>query len=69
MTSWGVESASPREKHGDVSWVPIPGVTAFIGFTAKAKSVQFGSAGASALHTLPFGFNPGDVTGIQGVGV
>ncbi len=29
-------------------------------FAAQAKPVWFGSAGASALHTLPFGFNPVD---------
>ncbi len=53
---------SPRENHGDVSWV----VSTHLGpqsrcrFAAQAKPVRFGSAGASALHTLPFGFNPVD---------
>ncbi len=41
--------------------VPSPGVAAFIGFAAQA--------GASALHTLPFGFNPGDATVAQEIGV
>ncbi len=40
---------------------------AFIDFTAKAKLVRFESAGTSALHTPPFGFNPGDATGTQGI--
>ncbi len=49
---------------------PSPGVAAFIGFAAEAKPVWFESAGASALHTpSPVGFNPGDATGKQGVGV
>ncbi len=53
------------ENHSDVSWVvstPRSPVMAFIGFAAQAKPVWFESAGASALHihTLPFGFNPGD---------
>ncbi len=49
--------------------VPNPGVAAF-GFAAQTKPVRFENAGASALHTLPFGFNPGDaVTGTQGIGV
>ncbi len=39
-----------------------PGVAAFIGFAAEVKLVRFESAGASALHTLPFGFNPVDAT-------
>ncbi len=59
-----VEPSSPREKHGDVSWVvstlmpPVP------------ASVRFESALTSALHTLPFGFNSGDaVTGTQGIGI
>ncbi len=30
------------------------------GFVVQAKPVRFESAGAFALHTLPFGFNPGD---------
>ncbi len=46
--------------------VPSPGVAVLIGFTAQAKPVRFESAGASALHTLPFGLNPGDVAGSQG---
>ncbi len=44
----------------NVSWVPSPGVDAFIGFAAYVKLVlRFESARASALHTLPFGFNSG----------
>ncbi len=33
------------------------------------QPVRCESAGASALHTLPFGFNPGDAAGTQGMGV
>ncbi len=33
--------------------------TEFIGFAAQAKFVVFESAGASALHALIFGLNPG----------
>ncbi len=44
-------------------------MAAFIGFAAQRKPIRFESAGASALHTLPFGFNPGDATGMQGIGV
>ncbi len=44
-------------------------MAAFIGFAAQAKLVRFVSAGAFALHTLPFGFNPGDATWTQGIGV
>ncbi len=49
--------------------VPIPGVGAFIDFVAQAKPVRFESAGAFALHTFPFGFNPGGATGTQGIGI
>ncbi len=49
--------------------VPSPGAAAFIGFAAQANLVRFVSAGAFALHTLPFGFNPGDATWTQGIGV
>ncbi len=45
------------------------GVAAFIDFAAQAKPARFVSAGAAALHTLPFSFNPGDATGTQGIGV
>ncbi len=48
--------------------VPSPGVAALIGFVAQAKPVRFESARTSALHTLPFGCNPGDATGTQGIG-
>ncbi len=47
--------------------VPGTGVAAFSGFAAQAKPVGFESAGASALHILPFIFNPGDATGTQGI--
>ncbi len=52
-------AASPIELassplHGDV---PNPSLTSSIGFVAQA------------FHTLPFGFNLGDVTGTQGIGV
>ncbi len=42
--------------------MPSPGVAAFIGFAVHAKLARFESTEASALHihTLPFGFNPGD---------
>ncbi len=49
--------------------VPSPGVVAFLGFAAQAKPDRYESAGASALHILPFGFNPGDATGTQGITV
>ncbi len=51
------------------SSVPSPGVAAFIDFRAQAKLVRFVSAGMSALNTLPFGFNLGDETRTQGIGV
>ncbi len=60
-----IEPASPR--YGDVPWVPSPSVAVFIGFAAQARLVRFVSAGAPALHTLPFGFTPGDATGTQGI--
>ncbi len=44
-------------------------VATFTGFVYESKLTRFESAGASALHTLPFGFNPGGATGTQGVGV
>ncbi len=50
-----------------VNTVPSPDAAAFTGFTAQAKPVCFESAEASSLHTLPFGFNPGDATTTQGV--
>ncbi len=43
-------------------------VAAFVGFATQAKPVRFEGIGASALHTLPFGFNPGDATEMQGIG-
>ncbi len=48
---------------------PSPNVAAFIDFTAQAKLVRFESAGTFALHTFPFGFNPGGATGTQGIGI
>ncbi len=44
-------------------------VVPFIGFAAQAKPALLESAGASALHTLAFGFYPGDAAGTQGMGV
>ncbi len=41
---------------------PSPGVAAFIGFIVQAKPLRFESAGASALRTVTFSFNPGDAT-------
>ncbi len=38
------------------------GVAAFIGFETQAKLVQLK---CTALHTLPFGFNPGDARDIH----
>ncbi len=49
--------------------VPNLGVAAFSGFAAQVKLVRFDSAGTSVLHTLPFGLNPGDATGTQGIGI
>ncbi len=49
--------------------VPSPGVAAFIGFAAQTKPAWFESAGASALHIPPYGFNLGDAAGTQGIGV
>ncbi len=40
-----------------------PGVAALIGFATQAKLDRF------VTHTLPFGFNPDDATGTQGIGV
>ncbi len=42
-------------------------VAALSGFAAKAKPVRIVSAGAPALHTLSFGFNPDDATETQGM--
>ncbi len=61
-----LEAASPRENRGDFSWVgspprsPVPASLHLLVFEAQAKPVWFESAGASALHTLPCDFNPGD---------
>ncbi len=50
--------------------VPRPDVAALNGFAVEAKFARFESTGASALHTsLPCGFNSGDATGTQGIGV
>ncbi len=46
-----------------------PDIAALIDFAAQAKLVRFGSAGAFALHTFPFGFNPSDANGTQGKGI
>ncbi len=54
-----------------VSEVSSPGVAVLIGFAAQTKPVRLKSAVASALHmhTLPLGLDPGDATGMQGIGV
>ncbi len=64
-----MEPASPREKDGDVVWVPNSGVAALIGFAAQTKLIRFESARASAIHTSPplFGLTPGDATGTHQV--
>ncbi len=49
--------------------VAHPGAAAFISFAAEAKLVRFDSVGTLARHAFPFGFNPGDATGTQGIGV
>ncbi len=49
--------------------IPSPCIATVIDFVDQAKPARFESAGASALHTLPFGFNRGDVTRTQGLGV
>ncbi len=66
-----LEPASPRENRGDISWVvstPMPSVPA-----PQLKPrllVRFESAGAYALHILPFGFNPENAAmRTQGIGV
>ncbi len=46
-----------------------PRAAEFIGFAAQAKPVRLGSAEASTLYTLPFGFNPGDARSLIGRGV
>ncbi len=53
------EPASPRQ--GDVSWASST-------LRPPVKLVQFVSPGASALHTLPFGFNPGGVGDMSLIG-
>ncbi len=40
--------------------VPSPDVATFIGFAAQTRLARFMTTGASALHTFPLGFNPGD---------
>ncbi len=35
-------------------------MAAFINFAVQAMLIRFVSAGASTLHTVSFGFNPGD---------
>ncbi len=41
---------------GSSTVFPSPGVAAFIGIATQARLVRFVSAGASARHTLHFGF-------------
>ncbi len=63
------------KEHGDVTWIaniprsPVKSVAAFIGFAAQVKPAQFENVRASPLHTLPFGFNPGDAAETHGIGV
>ncbi len=71
-----VEPASPRQNHGDASWVistPSSSVPVSLHYLAlqlkPSLFVRFESAGASALHTLPFGFNSGAEAGTQWIGV
>ncbi len=61
-----VHNAYFEEEVGSTLRSPSPGVVAFVGFAAPAKLTPFESAGASALHTLQFGFNPGDATALRG---
>ncbi len=61
-----VEPASPMWRFVDW-WSTSPGVTALIGFVAQTKLARFVNFGASVLHTLPFGFDPGDAAGTQGI--
>ncbi len=51
------------------SEVTSPGMVVLIVFAAKVKPARFQNAVASALHALPFGFNPGDATGAQEIEV
>ncbi len=55
----GFAPDAPRSKLS-ITEAPNPSVAAFIGFAAQAKPVWFESAGTSTLHSLSFGFNPGD---------
>ncbi len=48
--------------------VPSLGVTAFVDFAAQARPARFEIAGASALHALSFGFNPGDARNMSLIG-
>ncbi len=73
-TCGGTHPASPR--HGDFSWVgttprsPSPASRYLLALHFKPSwLVRFESARDSTLHALPFGFNPGDATGTQGIGV
>ncbi len=51
--------------------VPSPGVAAFTGFAAQAKLVCLVRERRSVRSspTLPFGFNPCDVTGTEGIDI
>ncbi len=68
---YAVDGFAPDVSRSKLSIIeaPYPSVAAFIGFAAQAKPVRIESAGAPALHVLPFGFNPGDATGMQCRGV
>ncbi len=77
MSPGRVEPASPREKHGDVSWVvstqesPVHVSLQLLALQLMPSLLaRFVTAGVATLHTPPpFGFDPGDKTGTQEVGV
>ncbi len=64
-------------RHHQLSWprIFVISLVMFLGYLAhrgpQVKLARFESAGASTLHihTLPFGFDPGDATKTQGIGV
>ncbi len=68
-----LEPASPREKHGDASWIgstprsPVPASLHLLAL--QLKPVRFENAGVSVLQITHFSFNPGGATGTQGIGV
>ncbi len=72
-----IEPTSPRENHGDVSWVVntprslVPTSLHLLALQLKPSLLaRFVSAVVLALHIIiPFGFNPSDATGPLGIGV